>query len=301
MSAVLETPVVEAPHDLAIKIELTDAARAAMTANGGCLRLAESYEIDSHDIAELAAAEILAFNKQIANITAMHDDLAKEPKATIAKLRAWFVPGIKEREEAIGILKTRLKLWNEHETARIALENKRRQDEADRVRREAEAKARAEQERAAQIARDKQREADEQEALRAKAEAEGNTRAAAAAAAAKGRAEQESAAAIQVGQDKAEHHHMASAAATTTAAPKVAPKVAGVSMKDNWIAKLKPDVTEAEAKRLIVAAAPAAPMLLGVIEISQGSLNKLAKGLHEAFDVPGYVAFNDRQVAGKHK
>jgi len=301
MSAVLEAPVVEAPHDLTINVQLTDAARAAMTANGGCLRLAESYEIDSHDIAELAAAEILAFNKQIANIKTMHDDLAREPKATIAKLKAWFVPGINEREEAIGILKSRLKLWNEQETARIALENKKRQDEADRVRREAEAKARAEQDRAAQIARDKQREADEQEALRVKAEAEGNTRAAAAAAAAKGKAEQEAISAVQLGQDKAEHHHLAAATVATVAAPVAVAKVAGASMKDNWIAKLKPDVTEAEAKKLIVAAAINAPMLLGVIEIGQGSLNKLAKGLHEAFDVPGYVAFNDRQVAGKHK
>lgn len=300
MNAVLK-PELEQPHDVTIKLALTDAHRAAMAANGAALKLARSYVIDCADMANQAAAEILAFNKQIAGIKVMYEDLAAEPKSTLAKLKAWFVPGVHEREEAIGILKDRLKGWNEQETARIAIENKQRQDEADRVRREAEAKARAEEERAAQIARDKQAEADRQEAIRKQAEADGNTRAAAAAAAAKGKAEQEAAAAAHVGAAKAEAHHMAAAAATTNAAPVQIAKVANAGMRDNWIAKLAPDTTEAQAKALIVAAAATNPMLLGVIEIDTSALNKLAKGLHESFTVPGYVAFNDRQVTGKHK
>lgn len=300
MSAVLEQPQVEQPHDITVKIELTDAARAAMTANGTAIRLAESYVVDCHQVAGQAANEILLFNKQIAGIKLVYADLAKEPKATLEKLKAWFVPGVKEREQAIDIIKSRLKTWDEQERNRIALENQQRQQEQDRIRREAEAKARAEQERANQIARDKQAEADRQEANRKQAEAEGNTRAAAAAAAAKGKAEQEAAAATHVGQQKAEAHHLAAATAAT-AAPVEQVKIAGTTMKDNWVAKLKPDVSEAEAKKLIVAAVATNPMLLGVINIDEGALNKLAKGLHEAFDVPGYVAVNDRIVAGKRK
>lgn len=306
MSAVLQqaandTATVEAPHDITLKIPLTDAHRAAMIANGAALKLAQSYVIDCADMANQAAAEILTFNKQIAGIKVMYEDLAAEPKSTLAKLKAWFLPGVKEREEAVGILKDRLKGWNEQETARIALENKKRQDEADRVRREAEARARAEEERAKQVARDKQAEADRQEALRVQAEAEGNKRAAAAAAAAKGKAEQEAAAAVHVGAAKAEQHHLEAATAVSAAAPIQQAKVAGAGMRDNWIAELLPDTTEAQAKALIVSAAATNQMLLGVIEINESALNKLAKGLHEAFNVPGYRAVNDRKVTGKHK
>lgn len=302
MSAVLEqTQVAETPHDITLKIELTDAARAAMAANGTAIRLAESYVVDCHEVAEQAASEIRTFNQQIAGIKLVYNDLAKEPKSTLEKLKAWFVPGVKEREQAIEILKARLKTWDDQERKRIALENQQRQQQQDRIRREAEAKARGEQEKAQQVARDKQREADEQEAKRKQAEADGNKRAAATAAAAKGKAEQEAAAAVHAGQQKAEAHHLVAATASTIAAPVAQTKVAGTTMKDNWIARLKSDITAAEAKKLIVAAVAANPMLLGVIEIDTGALNKLAKGLHEAFDVPGYEAFNDRLVAGKHK
>lgn len=303
MSAVLEREQeqIEPPHDITLSIPLTDAHRRAMLANGAVLRLAESYVIDCHEVAETAAAEILTINKQIAGIKTMYEDLAREPKSTLAKLKAWFMPGITEREEAIDIIKNRLKGWDAQERTRIAVENKQREEAAAKIRREAEAKARAEEERAQQIARDKQREADEQEAKRKQAEAEGNTRAASAAAAARGRAEQEAAAALNVGAAKAEQHHLSAAAATTSAAPVEQAKVAGSTMRDNWIAKLKPDTTETQAKALIVAAAATNPMLLGVIEINESALNKLAKGLHEAFDVPGYVAVNDRLVAGKRK
>lgn len=303
MSAVLQPVVteVEPPHDITLSIKLTDAVRSAMLANGAATRLAESYMIDCHEVAESAASDILVLNRQIAGIKTIKDDLEKEPKSTLAKIRAWFVPGITEREEAIDIIKSKLKGWDAQERTRIAVENKQREEAAAKIRREAEARSRAEEERAQQIARDKQREADEQEAKRKQAEAEGNTRAAAAAAAARGRAEQEAAAALNAGAAKSEQHHLAAAAATTSAAPVEQAKVAGSTMRDNWVAKLKPDTTYAQAKALIVAAAATNPMLLGVIEIDLSSLNKLAKGLHESFDVPGYVAVNDRLVAGKRK
>ena len=303
MSAVLERDQeqIEPPHDITLSIPLTDAHRRAMLANGAALRLAESYVIDCHEVAETAAAEILTINKQIAGIKTMYEDLGREPKSTLSKLKAWFMPGITEREMAIDIIKERLKGWDAQERTRIAVENKQREEAAAKIRREAEARARAEEDRAQQIARDKQREADEQEAKRKQAEADGNTRAAAAAAAARGRAEQEAAAAINVGAAKAEQHHLAAAASAIGAAPVEQARVAGATMRDNWIAKLKPDTTEAQARALIVTAAANNPMLLGVIEINESALNKLAKGLHEAFDVPGYVAVNDRLIAGKRK
>ena len=303
MSAVLkrDQEQIEPPHDITLSIPLTDAHRRAMLANGAALRLAESYVIDCHEVAETAAAEILTINKQIAGIKTMYEDLGREPKSTLSKLKAWFMPGITEREMAIDIIKERLKGWDAQERTRIAVENKQREEAAAKIRREAEARARAEEDRAQQIARDKQREADEQEAKRKQAEADGNTRAAAAAAAARGRAEQEAAAAFNVGAAKAEQHHLAAAASAIGAAPVEQARVAGATMRDNWIAKLKPDTTEAQARALIVTAAANNPMLLGVIEINESALNKLAKGLHEAFDVPGYVAVNDRLIAGKRK
>ena len=298
MSAVLERT--ETPQ-LSVTLTMTDEIRAKLREGEGAVVVADAYTIDCTEMAEAAATEMNTCKRAIVKLEDLRRGFTAPAQTIIDNARALFNPAIDGYKRAEFMLKERLGAWDTQERNRIALENKQREEAARKIRQEAEEKARAEEAKARQIAADKQRLADEQEALRVKAEAEGNQRTAAAIAKKKAKLDQQAASAIENGAAKAEQAHLEAAAATTEAAPVAQAKVVGATMAVNWIAERKPNITEAEAKKLIVAATVTNPMLLGVIDINEGALNKLAKGLHEAFDVPGYIAVKDFQVRGKRK
>lgn len=297
--AVIAPEVVETPHDLTVAIVLTDDIRRQLSANGASLTIANSIIVEDDEGKQTADEEMLAFNKQIAGMTTMYEDLAAEPKKSLEKLKNWFRPGIEERRAAIDILKGRIKFYLEHKAAEKAIEDQRRAAEAARIRQETEAKAAAETARAEQQAAEKRRQAEEADAARKKAEAEGDARAAATAAAASARAMQEAQAAIENGQQRAQAATLAGAAAATAAAPTAIKGKGG--LRDKWIAQLKPNTTAEQAKALIVAAAVNNPMLMGLIKIDLAALDKSAAAFKTALDVPGYVAVNDQRVVSKHK
>jgi len=290
------------PATLSVTLSFTDEIRQKLREGEGALAVAEAYEIDSPDMAQVAADELTTVKGAIVKIEELRKGFLEPAKKIIDNANALFNPALDGYRAAESTLKQRLAGWSEREKQRIALENARREEEARKARQEAEAKAAAERARAEQQAAEERRKAEEAEARRKQAEAEGNARAAAAAAAEVAKAQERAAAAVENGEAKAVEAHLSAAASVVEAAPVVQAKIAGVQMRDNWSAELRSGTTPDQAKILIVQEAAAGRMdLLGIIEINESALNKLAKALKTNFNVPGYAAKNTPIVAGSRK
>lgn len=67
-------------------------------------------------------------------------------------------------------------------------------------------------------------------------------------------------------------------------------KIAGTDFRKKWQAQLAPGFTPESAKAAIVKAAVETPTLLGLIDIDQKALGKMAEALGSAMVVPGYQA-----------
>jgi uncharacterized membrane protein YqiK len=323
MSAVLQEPIDLQPERLEIAVEVTPAVRQA-TASAGALAVAQSYELDCPEVAQSLADERRAWAARIDRLEAMKKDLISPLKKALDDMRErlgkWFDPALADLNAARDLAGQKLLAWDEREKKRIAAENEAREAEARRVRQEAEkraAEARAKADEEARIAREKAAQA-EAARVRAAQEAEqarreGNAKAAAeadrkakAAAAEVARAAETENAALENGAAKAEALQLEAAAATSAMPTVAATKIAGQSMKDNWIAELNPGVTLDHAKLLIVEAIVTEKRtdllaLLTVDTAPRGPLNKLAAALQKAMNVPGFVARNKPSLAGSRK
>lgn len=156
------------------------------------------------------------------------------------------------------------------------------------------ARAAAEAERRAREAGDKEAQRQAAEAKR-KADEEAQARAKAEAA-----AHEKAQSAVDNGAASAEKAQL-EAAASIAAPAMVETKLAGNTMRDNWIAKLKPNVTEDQARNLIAAECAARPELAAFLKLDMAAINRGAKTYKQAMNVPGFEAKNERIAAGSRK
>lgn len=304
------------PASLSVSLNMTDEIRTSLRQGEGYLDVASAYEIATHADAQLAVNERNDCLKAIDRLKELKKGFIAPAKQIIANAEALFDPAIDGYSQSVTLLNTRIREWQQKENARIAAETAAREEEQRRARQEAERIAAEQQARAQQIAAQKQREAEEAERERQAAEAAGNTQAAADAAAAKASATEAANAALEDGTAKAQEAHLQVAAVATASAPPPNQKLAGNSLRENYVAKLRPNLTENQAKALIVLAAVlppnpdgsphdlaklARPELLAMLKLDLGALNKMSKALKGAFNVPGFEAVDEPIVAGSKK
>ena len=289
----------------------------------GALAVAQAYDVDCAAVAQALADERRGWASAIDKLDAVEKDLMEPVKVALTnmkgKLSKWFGPRRQDLTLARALAGQKLLAWENAEKERVARENAAREAEARRIRQEAERRAaeeRAKAEEAARIEREKAAAAEEarrkaqEDAERARREGDAKAaaeadRRAKAAAAESAKAQEKEQAALENGAAKAQEAQMQAAAVVSAAPVATVAKIAGSSLKDNWLAELKSGTSIDQAKVLIVEANHAGRHeLLGMIEIDtapRGALNKLAAALKSAFNVPGFVSVNRQTIAGSRK
>ena len=267
----------------------------------GATTLAEAFEIDSPEMAQLAASYRTQWAAQIDIVKAARDEFNNPLKKFMKEYDAkWFAPPLADYETGRALLGAKVQAWMIAERERVAREKAFAEECARKTRQEAEREAAAVRARADEAAAAERRRAAEAEQRRLEAVAAGDKKAAEKAAADVAKAA-ERAAAVQENAAAKAAQVMVEAAASAPQPVAEAAKIAGTAMRENWVAKLKPGVTEEQALAQIVAAAAGNPQLLGLLKLDMSALNKLAKALKKAMDVPGYVAEDEPILAGKRK
>jgi colicin import membrane protein len=301
MSAVLEQEPQVIPKALPIPPEMM-----AEIGSGRFLDEAKTYTIDSTEIAQYVADQRRELASQIDRIKALRTKHLAPLKEAVKNTEELFNPAIQDREAARELLGVKLLTWDQAEKKRIEAEKAEREAVARRLRQEAEARAAAEIARAEEQAKEQRRR--EQEALEAqrKAEADGNARSAAAAAAAAARAREAAEAAIENGNARAQSAQIQAVAAVSAIPEPEAVKIAGQSIKENWLAILNDRETEETALTKIVQAIVTENRsdLLALLKIdtsARGPLHRLAAAQKKLMRVPGYTARDVPSLAGSRK
>ncbi len=301
MSAVLQEQIIapEQPHTLEVKLPVTGEFLSGIKP-AGAVAEARNWDIDSTEMAQFAANQRTTWATRIDNLKKMRADFLDPAKKIVEAAAKWFNPPLEDLEQGRAILGTKLVEWQQAESVRIAKENAEREAADRKARQDAERKAAEERAKAEEIARQERAKADAAAAALKKAQDEGDAKAAREAAIAEAAARERANAAIETGNAKAQEVQIAAAAATSAPVEAVA-KIAGSSLKDNWIAKLQPNVSEDMAKSMIVNAASTNETLQACLKIDMSAINKLAKALKKQMNVPGFVAVNDQTIAGARK
>jgi hypothetical protein len=285
--------------DLTISLHMDGLLQKQITECAGALSIAQEYTIDCAEMAQAAADERKDLARRIDAIKAAQKSFVEPAQKIIENARALFNPAIAGLTAARDLLGAGLLAWDTKEKARIAKEREEREAEERRARQKADQEAAAARARAEAQAAEQRRIAAESEEARQKALREGNARAAAAAAAAAAKATEKAEAVIEEGNVAATQAHVA---VTAVAAPApAAVKIAGSSVRENWVAKLNPGLTEDDAKALIVKEAATNPQMLGVLKLDTSAINRLAKALKGTMRVPGYTAKDEPTLAGSRK
>lgn len=285
MNAVLEKP---AAPPLSVTLSLTPEIQASLQEGESALIAVQSYEIADADTANAVAGEMNGYKRAIVRLEDLRKGFLRPAQEIIDNAKALFNPAIDGFKAAEAHCKTLLAGWTDKEQKRVALENLQREEVARKLRQEAEAKAAAELARANEEAAEKRRKAEAEAAA-------GNPAKAA-------KLQEQARAAEENGAARAQEAHLQAAAATTAMPVAQAGKIAGAQMRDKWIAKLLPGHTTFDAKAKIVEAiGKGRTELLGVLDLNESAIRKMAEGLHEAMNVPGYQAVNEPIVAGSKK
>lgn len=296
MSAVLQKPE---EQNLSVVLTMDEATRDMLGAAQGALVVANEYDIDCLEMAQAASNERTDLAIRIDAIKMRRKKFIEPAQQIIANAEELFNPAITALSAARDMLGTGLLEWDRKEKARVAKQREEREAAARKARQDADAAAAAARARAKEKADEELRKAREAEEARQKALREGNARAAASAAAAAATATERANAANEEGDAKATR---ASVAVVAAAAPVAAPvKIAGTSVRENWVPVLNQGVTEEAAFEQIINAAATETQLRGLLKLDQPALNKLAKALKGAMRVPGYTAKDVPTLAGSRK
>lgn len=296
MSAVMKD---QDASSMTVVLRMDDTIQKMITHSEGALTEASALVIDSSEMAQIASNERKDLANRIDNMKAARKKFVAPAEEIIENAKALFNPAIQALEGARELIGKGMLEWDRKERERIDAENRERESAERKARQEAAARAAAALARADEIAAAERRNAEEAETRRKQAEAEGNARAAAAAAADIAKANERAQAVQENAQIKASVAQVEVVAATPAAVAPV--KITGSSVRENWVAQLKPGVTEDQAKAMIVAACPNNPQLLGLLDLNTSSINKMAKALKKVMDVPGYTAVNSPKLAGARK
>lgn len=341
MSAVLQEsapPIDVQDERVELAVTVTPEVRQ-VAAVSGALAIAQAYEVDCPEMAQALADERRLWAKRIDRMEAMKKDLIAPAKKALEDMRErlsrWFDPGLADLHAARDLAGVKLLAWETSEKERIAREKAEAEEKARKIRQEADAKAASELAKARELERQKEEQARVEAAARAKAEAEARAaaeakraaqeagdkeamKAAAEAerkaneeagrrAAAEARAQEQAQAAAANGAARAQEAQTQAAAAASAVATVAEPvKIAGQSMKDNWVAELKPGLTAEQALAMICEAivTKGRTDLLAILQIdlaARGALNKLAAAQKGLMTVPGFVAVNRPTLAGARK
>jgi flagellar biosynthesis GTPase FlhF len=298
MSAVLQSEPAQT-REFSIALRLDEATRQRLREADGLVAVAEACTVDCHDMAMLAKDNldsVIAFRK---DLEARRKKFVEPAMLIIENAKAEYNPSINAAVEAEAIYRKRLAAWQMAEQARLE-DLRRQQQEEERKRREqAERDAAAARARAEQAAADARRKAEQEAELQRKAEAEGNARAAREAAARRAKLEEEERQRTAQAAREEERIRMEAAAAQNTTVVPEQQKVAGLTMRDNWVAEIHPDITGDEEERanaakfsLCQSIAAGRRDLLPLLDINFSTASKLAKAQQKLFSVPGLKAVN---------
>lgn len=290
------------PERFDVSLPVTQAITVNLKLADGALATAQSYEIDSNDMAQIVADQRNTFLKNITTIKELKKGFVAPAKVIIANAEALFDPALDELDASVKHLNAGLLTWDQKEKERMAKEKAEREAEERRIRQKAEQEAAAARAKAEDEAREARRKAEEAEEKRQQAIREGNAKEAARLAAESAKQEEKAAAAIENGNAKAAEAQM-HATAIAAAAPAPEPvKIAGNSFRKNWIAEIKPGLNEAAVKTMIATAAVnGRPELLALLDLNMSQCNKLAKAYEAAANIPGMVTRDAPVTAGSRK
>lgn len=267
---------------LTIENETGQIVKAEQQRAEGLLEVAQSYQIDSPEMADAAAddlgdikAKIKALNDQRLSMTRPLDEAKK-------RIMDLFARPLETLQQAEGTLKKAIADWTA-EQRRIAEEERRKAEEAARKEQQ---RLEAERQAAEKAARE------EQERLRREAEEAAKAGNEAAAKAAQEESERVAEEARQQALINEQEQHAMTAMAAT-AAP-AAQKLAGISTRENW----KGECCDLMALVKAVAAGEASIELL---EPNAKEITKRAKALRSEFKVPGIRVWPESVVSARAK
>ena len=278
---------------LSVSLSMTDEMRNQLRRNEGAVRTAESFVIDSQEMADIASSELKALSVADKKIEELYKGFVLPANQIIENARALFNPARRAIEAAKDIIKGKLLTYTS-EREKVAAEARRKADEEARLlRQKADEDAAKERARAKAIAEQKLKEAMEAEAARRKAELEGNAKAMAKAAAESAKLQEQAQAAIDTGEAKANQAQLEAASAVPSVPVPTAQKVEGFSKRDNWTAEIEQGKTEREVILAIAAALPNRPELVAMLKLDASAASKMAKALKDAMNIPGMKAVNN--------
>ncbi|QYY30271.1 hypothetical protein K2O51_23150 [Cupriavidus pinatubonensis] len=244
------------------------------------LTAAQGYAIDSPTMYELAAEDLRAVKL-----------LAKDVEEKRTAITGPLNQAVKAVNDLFRAPKTYLEQAESTLKGAMLTYDREQQRKADEARREAERKAREERERIEAEARAVEKAAAE-EAERIAAEA--NAAAASGNAKKAAELEQQAIATAEAGANEARSLELSAELVTAAPAPVAtsAPKVAGLSTRQNWKARL----TDKMALIRFVAEHPEHQHLL---DVNQSALNQLAKAQKDAMRLPGVEAYPDAVMSAR--
>lgn len=235
-------------------------ARAAAEEAGRVLAQARQYTISDRMELEAASAERARIKARYNEI----EDLRKRLKAPILEaaknVDAQFRPALDELQQAVGVIDTGVKRYLDEEA-------RRQREEEERLR----AAARAEQERLAKASALAEAKAEELRRAAEEARAAGELQAA---------ARLESSA--ESAEAKAESVEMQARQVPTPFVNREPPKVAGLSMRENWSFRIV-DASKLPREYLVP---------------DEAAIRSTVKGLKGRTNIPGVEVYRDDTVAG---
>jgi ATPase subunit of ABC transporter with duplicated ATPase domains len=288
-TATAERPAAPTATPLAVSLSMNQETHATIRRNEGAVALAESFVIDSPDMAEEAVRQIQTWRGATKKLDDLYKGFVEPAKSIVERAKELFNPARKAIEDGDAILRAKLQVWNQDQQ-RIADEERARAETAAReARQKAEREAAAARATAEAKAADERRRADEARAAQEAAVAAGNVTAAREAAERAARAEANATAALENGEAKAAVVTLEAAATmTVVAAPAVAK---GFGQRANWKAECVADEA-ATIKALVGAIAAGRTDLLAILAIDTKAADRMAAALKLHFNVPGMKAVN---------
>lgn len=312
MAAVLEKAV--PAREFALSLRVDESINRNLAEGLTLVEIAEACTVDSLDMAVVAKENLDGCIRFRTTLDEQRKKFIEPAKKIIDEANGLFKPAIEAAQRAELIYRKRLTDWQIAEQRRIEDARRRQAEEERRIREQAEREAAAARARAEQAAAEARRKADEEEKARKVAEAEGNARAAREAAARKAKLEEEARQREEAAERAAEQARLEAAARMPTTVVPEQQKVAGLTMRDNWICEPDPrlvDSGDGSEKRcmleLVLAIAgvkepqPGARLdLIGCVMLNDSAADKLTKALKNDTNIPGYRAVN-RQVPVNRK
>lgn len=284
---------------LSVTLHMDESMRSALARDERALEAAQAYVIDCPEMATEANNELKAIKQRKARVEELRDGFVQPAKQILANARALFDPALRALERAEKHIKDDLIVWTQDQR-KIEAEEQRKRDEARRIEEARIAAANAEAiAKAEQIAEGKRLEAEAAEA-RQRAALEANDIKAAAKAAGEAARLAEQATSIT---ESAVARAQAAATMAHAAVPVAAPamKIEGLTVRDNYVAELALNTTDAQAIEKIAAQiAGGRRDLVSLLKLDLGAASRLAKVQKELFAVPGLVAVN-RPVAASRR